>query len=384
MAFCDHEGRFIFEILFENAKLREWFAETKYEEYGRDILTDKERRDAVGPVDIDITMKTRRQEADLADKAEKERWTRERYEAERKNIISKLSDESTKETIKAYKDAIKKKLAEKGTWDSEELRAVVGIIDGYHIMAHYLYYKNDPIWKTMVDMYKDVLDKYSSPTYSKNRKTYSYSPGGTVGKEVDYWLDAAWEEAEAKNDRQFKEFYYAVCAAKYIEGHIKKTLEWMKEGAVGGLIESIEKEVKDKEQLDKLKKIAKELKIALEIPDARSPEYAGLYLICRVKQIYAAVKTIREQLDTDRLFMLMDFEHIATQGFDPIDELRDFVKLAPEAGKFIISVHVTKPTPLHHHIQVEIGDIDVYKLLWELRTAGLGKHHTTYLIFERG
>jgi hypothetical protein len=244
----------------------------------------------------------------------------------------------------------------------------------------------------MAEMYKDVLGspKYISVKYlraneeGKPNESYTYSPGGIDGK-IDFWLDAAWEQAETDNDRRFKEFFYAVCAAKYILGHTSRALRWMKDEGPDGLLGNIKAEVKDDKEFEDLKKIAEELNITLEIPDARSPEYAGLYPIFRPKQIYAAVKTIREQLNTDKLFMLIDCEHIATQGFDPLNEIKDFVKLAPDAGKFILSMHVTKPTPLHHHIQVDIGDIEVYKLLWELTSkAELGKHHMTYLIYERG
>jgi len=31
-----------------------------------------------------------------------------------------------------------------------------------------------------------------------------------------------------------------------------------------------------------------------------------------------------------------------------------------------------------------LGELAVYKPLWILRKAGLGKYHTTYLLFERG
>lgn len=387
MAFCDHKGNFISEILKENEKLREWFVQRKWDIYGGDILTDEERRGISTPAEVARDVERSRMINELLQRAEKEGWPEERIRKESERIIEEISSKATKAVIENYKDRIRKKLEKGGKWDSEELRAVVGIIDGYHIMAHYLYYKKDPIWMAMAEMYKDVVEseKYRSVEYSKNGKTYAYSPGGLEG-EVDYWLDAAWEKAEARNDRRFKEFFYAVCAAKYIEGHLERTFEWTKKEDGDGLIAYIEREA-ERDQKRELREASKNLKITLEIPDARDPTYAGLYTICRVKQIYAAVKTIRETLKNkggDKVFMLIDFEHITTQGFDAFEEIKDFVKLASDAGKYILSLHVTKPTPLHHHIQVEIGDIDVYKLLWELRTVGLGKHHTTYLIYERG
>jgi len=134
----------------------------------------------------------------------------------------------------------------------------------------------------------------------------------------------------------------------------------------------------------------KNLKITIEIPDARSPEYAGLYRTCRPKQIYVAVLATRERLKqefsqhSEKVFMTVDFEHIATHGMDPLEEIRKFSELVPDAGKVILSLHVTKPTPLHHHMPIEIGDVEVYRLLWFLRNSGLGRFFTTYLIFERG
>jgi hypothetical protein len=58
----------------------------------------------------------------------------------------------------------------------------------------------------------------------------------------------------------------------------------------------------------------------------------------------------------------------------------------PEYGKMVQSVHCTYPTPLHSHYPIELGQTEVYELLWNLRRAGAGKDpsHTVYLIFERG
>lgn len=370
MAFCDHEGNFISKILAESKRLREWFAEQKWDLYLNDILTNNEARDKTTKIEVDN--ETEREEAlyKLRQQESSGQITSEQSTEQRKAISKEFSEKRTKEVIAAYKEAIKEKLEKMGKWDSEELRAVVGVIDGYHIMAHYLFFEKDPIWEEMTKMYKDVIDRYKVVKFKRKGedevKEYTYPDG-------EYWLDGAWEEAERKNDRDFKEFFYAVCAAKYLEGHVKKAFEWINE-------ELIKKELKDEE----LKKIANELIITIEIPDARSPEYAGLYSIWRPKQIYAAIKVIRKTLKTDRIYLTIDFEHIATQGVDPLEEMKQLIEIAPDVGKYIISLHITKPSPLHHHLEIEIGDIDVYKLLWHLRTAGLGKYHTTYFIFERG
>jgi sugar phosphate isomerase/epimerase len=366
LAFCDHEGRFISGILKENEKLCRWFVKRRWREFVSDIL----RRDEIVKIQAqaEIEARTAVQGGTSESMAKKEAELSETMFAKR--ILDKLGSDNENER----------------RWDSEELRTAMGMIDGYHIMAHHMYYNADPIWKEMAKMYPAVINKYR--TVGFDGKDYVYAEGGSEDaadpEHIDFWLDGAWRKAEQENDREFKEFFYAVCGAKYIEGHIKRALEWMKEGTKGGMLEGIAAEVKDDQELEKLKGFAKDLAITIEIPDARSPEYAGLYNICRIKQIHAAVKTIRDTLDTKKLYVLVDAEHIATQGFDPINEIREFVKLVPDAGKYILSVHVTKPSPLHHHMQVDLGDIDVYKILWELRTAGLGKDHMVYLIFERG
>ena len=406
MAFCDHEGKFIDRLLEKNPKLRKWFIDKKadfYGGYGREILSEEEITEAYSIAGRIISDWRRNKIVDILKDAgflddainlylqtgRIPLGTPEQLQQVNQRIDD-LSVDYAKKEADERKKGIQRKIEEKLTdetkkWNTEELRGGGGVLDGYHIMAHHLYYNNDPVWKTMYNMYKDVIDKYKTVKYSKDGQDYSYSLGGNPNVDIDYWVDAAWEKAESDNDRNFKEFYYAVCAAKYIEGHISEALKWMDDKGPDGLLGSIEAEVKDKDDLKKLEKIAKDLKITLEIPDARSPEYAGLYLIYRPKQIYAAVKTISKELDTKKLAMLIDFEHIATQGFDPLNEIKEFVKLAPDAGKYILSLHVTKPTPLHHHIQVEIGDIEIYKLLWELADkAELGKHHDTYLIYERG
>ncbi|MCS7105821.1 MAG: hypothetical protein NZ942_00690 [Candidatus Aenigmarchaeota archaeon] len=110
------------------------------------------------------------------------------------------------------------------------------------------------------------------------------------------------------------------------------------------------------------------------------------------KQIYVAIKVLREELAknpktkdwAEKIFMIIDSEHLSTQGVDPLYEYSELIKLVPDIGKYILTLHVTKPSPLHHHIEVELGDVEVYKLLWTLRKAGLGKYHTVYLIYERG
>jgi hypothetical protein len=149
-------------------------------------------------------------------------------------------------------------------------------------------------------------------------------------------------------------------------------------------VPNLEKE--KKELLD----VLKNLHIAIEMPDARDPKEAGRYMLWRTKQIYLAIKLTREDLKKegnpfwDKIMMLIDFEHIATQGVDPLEELRELVKYAPDVGKYIICIHSNNPSPLHSHFPIQLGDDRIYELLWILKEAGLGADHTTYILFERG
>ncbi len=378
MAFCDHEGRFISHILAECEDLREWFVNERWSEYAIDVLTPEERQQISAKVTIERGEYWLRQQIEDARKRIEKKYEPLLEEAKKSgdvNRINQLVSEMKKEISDAEKrlhervsienaqlyekyskDAIRKKLKEKGKWESEDLRAIVGVIDGYHIMTRYLFYTRDPIWIEMEKLYRDVLNKYNYDP--KNKK----------------WLDEAWEKAEEENDRKFKEFYYGVAAAKFLEGHIKKALEWMEN-------DLIKKELKGKPELID---IAKNLQIVIESPDARDPTHAGLYLLWEPRQIYVAIKVIRKVLKTNRVWMLIDFEHIATQGLDPIKELEKISKEIDDFGELTLACHSNAPNPSHAHLPLELGDVRIYKLLYYLRKTGLGRNKSVYLIYERG
>lgn len=379
MSFCDHEGHFISRILKESKDLREWFIRERWNIYITDILsrTEMERisaRVAAERGEIYATEERRKVVEEIRRKKEelikkfqsgeitqeevlrKEKILEKEREEKEKEIIRRVSEEHSKLMEKYYKEAIRRKLEKGEKWESEELRAVVGIIDGYHIMARYMFYTKDPIWIEMTKYYKDVMEKYKLDYNDKS------------------WLDKAWAKAEEENDRRFKEFFYGVVGAKFLEGHIKRLLEWID----GDLIN---KELKGKAELIEN---AKNLQITIESPDARDPMHAGLFLLWHPIQIYVAVKMIRKNLKTDRVWMLQDFEHVATQGVDPIKEMEKIIKLAPDFGELTLAVHSNAPNPGHPHIPLEIGDVRVYKLLYFLRQTGFGRNRTVYVIYERG
>lgn len=378
MIFCDHEGRFISHILKENKDLRKWFVEMKWEDYYHSVLTRNEITEAasLGDTEAESWRKEEIMKRFTKEKIDKEviDWmliheTVPRATKEMEKKISEMlteirNDYSLKRGYlerKYIRDAMEKKLASGGKWDTEEIRGMVSVIDGYHIMAHHMFYTGDPMLKAMAKMYPDI------------EKKIDY---GNL-----YWLDEAWDEAEKYNDRRFKEFFYSAVAAKFLEGHMKRVIEWMDSDLVNE-IKALKISEADRQ---KLLKSVKNVKICFESPDARDASLAGLYLLWSPRQIYAAITTTRKTLKTTRPMMLMDFEHVATQGIDPILDMEDTIKIAPDYGRYVLSVHCNPPNPLHSMQPIELGDIRVYQLLWFLMKTGFGKENRpAYLIFERG
>ncbi len=407
MSFCDHEGKFISRILEDSERLRKWFVRERGDIYSRDILNDEEQSTLSSEINIrydrwikdeyhkrlssagfdneiidhvmqlnrfpEIAMNPGKQKARMAHllnegKSEKEAADIVKKETEEskalqdkgRQIVDEISKESVVERAKIQRGEIRKalegKLAAGKPWESEELRAAQGVLDGYLIMANYLFFKKDPMWVEMAKFYPILTEKYG----------------------MDYdnpeWLHEAWRKAENDNDRKFKDFFYGVVAAKYLEGHMKDTLEWMEK-------ELIPKELAGHKALQE---IAENLKIAIEVPDARDAQHAGLHLLWDIRQIYVAVKVIRKQLNTDRVWFLADFEHTATQGKDPIIDMAEVVRLAPDIGEITISCHANAPNPTHAHEPLELGDTRIYKLLWYLRQTGFGKKQDVYVVYERG
>ncbi|MCK4497384.1 MAG: hypothetical protein KAU24_04255 [Candidatus Aenigmarchaeota archaeon] len=361
MIFCDHEGNFISKVLQESENLRKWFVEKRWQDYYRSVLTEDEYHEAVSGADLEIEDRTRRRIEDEAQKLRRGEITPEQFE-ERRHDISR--DESRRRAgilTGNIKTAMLKKFAGGERWDTEEIRGMISVIDGYHIMFHHLFYKKDKMLEAMAEMYPEIERRIDYGDF--------------------YWPDKAWEEAEKKNDRRFKEFFYAAVAAKYLEGHTKKAIEWMDTD----LIKEIKALKLEREgDREKLLSAARNMKLCFESPDARDPSVAGLYLLWSPRQIYAAIKTARKVLKTTRPMMLMDFEHVATQGIDPILDMEEVIKIAPDYGEYVLSVHCNPPNPLHSMQPIELGDIRVYQLLWFLRQTGFGKKRPGYLIFERG
>jgi sugar phosphate isomerase/epimerase len=373
---CDHVGNFVSEVFYENKRLREWFIRKMWDfdrAYPSFIVDEKDTREAEGGARIESDI--------ISQKIQERKWgeeyskygaistpmgpklnvSKEKREEIEENIREGVRKEAGEEYAKLFKkymgEAARKKMTQRRYDDRKWKIDTYGkLTDGYTIMAHYLFYTKDPMWVEMTKVYSDVLEKYK----------LDYSD--------DEWLDRAWKRAEETNDRKFKEFYYATVAAKFLEGHLQEALKWLNN-------EFIKKELAGKPELQR---IAKNLKITIEMPDARDPKYAGLYLLWHPKQIYAAIKTIRKTLNTDRVHMTMDWEHVAGHGIDPLLLIKDLKRMTPNFGQYVLSVHSNAPNPLHAHYPIELGDMDVYKLLYFLKETGMGRNHDVYIIFERG
>lgn len=381
----DHAGRFISEILYENKKLRNWFVKNlrvlgdiPYDQY---ILSEEDYYDAQGRAhaqlrtweQAEVTRRTKKyaeaaqameDEAQRKHSPELMRKAQElgkEHDRQYKRISQEVAEESGRDEAvlrrKYMDDMVRRKLARKTQNDRRWRIDTYGrLVDAYKIMAHHLFFTKDPQWMSMAKVYEKVL----------KRLKINYSD--------DDWLMNAWNQAEMDNDTEFKEFFYAVVGAKFLEGHLAALIDWIDN-------KYIPIELKDKPDLQE---IARKMMITIEIPDARDPKYAGRYMLSHPKQIYSAVKTSREVIKTDRIWMTIDNEHFATQGYDPWVEGKILSEKYPEFGKMVLSVHCSHPTPLHSHYPIELGDTSVYELLWYLRLTGAGKAQDTYLIFERG
>ncbi len=184
--------------------------------------------------------------------------------------------------------------------------------------------------------------------------------------------------------------------AKFLQSHLEETIRWMEEEAPKIIDDIVDRTEYDKAQIEEqkeiLKRILKDLMIVIENPDARG-EHAGRFILWRPKQFLLAIKNVIEKLEKkdytrwNKIGIIIDFEHLATQGVDPLKELEELKdhELSRDLGKYTKAVHAGVPTPLHTHKPIKPAHREViYRLLWKLKEVGLGSEHLTYLIFERG
>ena len=412
MAWVDHEGRHISKILSENEKLREWFIEKFFPKAAnylyRDIMSPKDiqEKDLIAEKKVKVAAEKLENEIEkindkiddikielrpLAEKNKKGELTED--EVKKADTLAKslqeLQLDSAKKTrdlqnIKArdYDDEaipeyleikMKNPDPKKRVWYQEDMQGVgPTLLQAHVIMFHYLFYQRDPIFLAMAEQYKDLLQRYKID-YNKKE-----------------WPTDAYVQGESDHEKEFKEFFYAVVTAKYLEGLLKGLIKWIDEEFIKielpKFVKSarLEDPEKEKQELDELVGYAKNIIFAIENQEARNIEHAGMHLMWRPKQIYAAVKTIRKTLKTQRVWIIVDHEHIATQGVDALLESREMRATIPDYGYYVIAIHANHPNPLHLHDPVDHGDNLLYELLYNLRMTGFGRKRECYIVFERG
>ncbi len=176
---------------------------------------------------------------------------------------------------------------------------------------------------------------------------------------------------------------------KYLEGLLKELISWIENKFIKEDIPAVCKFAPSvgrdtKQEIESLTEYARKMIFAIENPEARQKEYGGMHLLWRPKAIYAAVKAIRETLKTNRVWLIIDHEHISTQGRDAFIESREIRETIQDYGSYIIAVHANHPNPLHLHDPVEHGDDRLYELLFNLKKTGFGKTREVYIVYERG
>ncbi len=374
---CDYDGRFIGELLFENELLRKFFIEHYWDKYDSLIMGEEIR-----PIYHEVEIEAQRLAKQMVDAG---KIPPEEYGIENGKIHARLLQKRIKEELSKK---LGNEIPKKREWYYLG-RTRGDYIDICAFITNHLYFKQDPIWLEMVKIYKDMLTAYID----------KFGSIEDPSKNMDF-LRNSLKWANDRGDLKFKEFYYGVIGAKFLQGHLIAACRWMAESTQKykdrGLPSIIKNELsmikppKMEKEYKELMDILKNLKIAVEMPDARDPKEAGRYMLWKTKQIHIAIMQTRKELKKegnpywDKILMLVDFEHIATQAIDPVEELTDLTRNFPDAGKYIVCVHANNPSPLHSHFPIQLGDDRIYRLLWILKKAGMGKDHLTYILFERG
>ncbi len=213
---------------------------------------------------------------------------------------------------------------ELGDEEQEKYQLDDGEWGAYHVVAHWMKIKNDPLWTNIAE-----------------------------GKEP--------ESLYFKNENRF----CAAVASKYIEGHLTLKDNPANIEHLNGM--SI-KEWCEKEGLYLL----------LENPE--SGEGAeGLYRLFDPRHFYYTMK----QINSPHVMITIDFEHMVSQQIDP-DKL--IPELPNDFGKMIFLFHLGQPVPYGGtaHIPVSRGSLaqeQIYRWLYWMKKRGWKKG---YIMFERG
>ena len=135
------------------------------------------------------------------------------------------------------------------------------LVEACEFVVNFLYFEQDSIWLEMVKIYKKELQPYIE-------KYGQMGPPFDNKNKID-WIKNVFEEAYEKGDLKFKEFYYGVIGAKFLQGHLLAACRWMVESNKGiikyegcGLPSIIKNEMK----MIKPSNMEKEYKKLMNIP----------------------------------------------------------------------------------------------------------------------
>ncbi|MBI2542650.1 MAG: hypothetical protein HYW24_00470 [Candidatus Aenigmarchaeota archaeon] len=199
-------------------------------------------------------------------------------------------------------------------------------------------------------------------------------------------LEAQWKTKKLVNKNG--EIYLdpeivAIVAIRYIFGHFGAIPlpEYMSE-----MQKKFPERSKDpfygKTAIDKLKIIG--VQLAFENPEIGEGQIEGLQRIIRAEHMYYFAKAAEQVFKTDRMKLLIDFNHWLHNTVDPGKEFDIMKRIGPDFGKYVKAAHVYEPLPIHQHGPFDLPSdqqLKVYKWLYQLRQLGFKEG---YLVFERG
>ncbi len=181
IAYVDHRGKFISDILFEVPKLRDWFIEKRLDGgFIQQILTADDRKkiknerqnernailarlNKLRQQDDDIVKKFKEGKIKEEDQAQ---WigkleTIREQEAEEQNNIQRVdsAEHESDLTIKMVREKFASKDPKARKWDTEDMRGA-SLVEGHLIMFHYLFYTKDKVFEEVLNQYKSLKEKY--------------------------------------------------------------------------------------------------------------------------------------------------------------------------------------------------------------------------------
>ncbi len=363
----DFKGRNSWINIFEeNPDLRKWFREggMLYMVYGREIpvvITSVEqiRENAKNKVTSDNFEKLRQGNPQRVDEAAVE------YARRHNNIPPRSLDEweealpEIKPTEEQIIDHIYNEWA--GATATRHVRGAITDEElAYAIIAKYLEFKkndpNEPLWKLYFQerTIEELEKKWGKPLIDT--------------KTGEIYLDPE---------------LVAMVATRYVLGHfeVNPLSEYTAE-----MLKKYPEREKDKfygkTAIDKLKEI--KVQLVFENPELSEGQIEGLQRIIRAEHMYFFAKAAEQIFKTDRIRLLVDFNHWLHNAIDPSREFDQMKKSAPEFGKYVKAIHIYDPLPIHIHAPFELPSdqqLKIYRWLYQARNLGF---KDGYLVFERG